>query len=425
LTQAAILVKDQPGEVNMNRRALFPSVVLSLLLAAAMSAAASRATQSARPAAQPVAIPFELVTKHIVLKVSVNNSRPLSFVLDTGDKYAVIDIDRARELGLNLQGQVRAGGAGAETSNGAFVRDSSFTIPGLDGFSQPVRLALPVGKLSPRFGQDFDGIVGTDFIKEFVVEIDYQARLMKLHHKDKFTYTGSGESIPIQLDSAGHPIIEAEVTPLGSQPIKGKFVMDLGSSAALALYSPFVRQRQLLGPHLKTIKVLGAGGAGGDITGQIGRVSELKLGRFRISHPFTLFSEDKAGAFASSALQGNIGAQIMNKFRVWLDYNHDRIILEPNSTFAKPFDRVFSGLSLQAEGKDYRTFRITDVLENSPASEVGLQKNDIITAVDGKPAAEFTLTKLGEMFERSATYKLTVRRGEQTLQVKLTPGKLV
>jgi hypothetical protein len=37
----------------------------------------------------PQTIPFELVTRHIVLKVSINNSRPLSFVLDTGDKYAV------------------------------------------------------------------------------------------------------------------------------------------------------------------------------------------------------------------------------------------------------------------------------------------------------------------------------------------------
>lgn len=236
---------------------------------------------------------------------------------------------------------------------------------------------------------------------------------------------GSGESIPIQLDSAGHPIIEAEVTPIGSEPVKGKFVVDLGSGAALALYSPFVRGRQLLSPSLKTIKALGAGGAGGQITGQIGRVAQLKIGRFTINNPITLFSEDKAGAFASSALLGNIGAQIMSKFRILLDYNQERIILEPNSTFAKPFDSAFSGLGLRAEGKDYRTFRVTDVLENSPASKAGLQENDIITAVNGTPAAELTLTKIGELFEQSTTYKLTVRRGEQTLQVKLTPGKLV
>jgi hypothetical protein len=180
----------------MNRKALIASLILNLLLATAMLTPAAPAPQSAKPATQPITIPFELVTKHIVLKVSVNNSRPLSFVLDTGDKYAVIDLDRAKELGLNLQGQVRVGGAGAETANGSFVREASFTIHGLDGFSQPVRLALPLGGLALRFGHDFDGIIGTDFIKEFVVEIDYQARLMRLHDKTNLLTPDRGRLFP-------------------------------------------------------------------------------------------------------------------------------------------------------------------------------------------------------------------------------------
>jgi C-terminal processing protease CtpA/Prc len=65
------------------------------------------------------------------------------------------------------------------------------------------------------------------------------------------------------------------------------------------------------------------------------------------------------------------------------------------------------------------------VLESSPASEVGLQKDDLIVKVDDKPASELTLTKLGEMFELPVVYKLTIRRGDQILQVTLTPRKLV
>jgi C-terminal processing protease CtpA/Prc len=82
-------------------------------------------------------------------------------------------------------------------------------------------------------------------------------------------------------------------------------------------------------------------------------------------------------------------------------------------------------VSVIAEGDDYRTFRVRAVLENSPASEAGLQKDDIITTVDGKSAKEFTLPKLNEMFERPVPYKLTIRRGEQTLQLTLTPRRLV
>jgi C-terminal processing protease CtpA/Prc len=151
----------------------------------------------------------------------------------------------------------------------------------------------------------------------------------------------------------------------------------------------------------------------------------MKIGRFRISNPITLFSEDKQGALASSAILGNVGEQIASKFRVFLDYSHDRIIFEPNKTFDDHFDRAFGGLALVAEGKDYRTFRVAEVLENSPGTEAGFQKDDIITAIDGKPAAELTLTKVIELFERPVTYKLTVRRGDQTLQLTLTPRKLV
>jgi len=163
-----------------------------------------------------------------------------------------------------------------------------------------------------------------------------------------------------------------------------------------ALYSPFVDRHRLLGPDLKTIRLIGGLGAGGKTTGRIGRVAELKIGPYSLSSPITLFSQDEAGAFAGSSLTGNIGAQIASKFRIFLDYGRSRIILEPNKTFNEPFDRAFSGLSLVAEGKDYRTFRVSEILENSPASEVGIQPNDIIASIDEVPAEQLTLSKLNE-----------------------------
>jgi PDZ domain/Aspartyl protease len=397
-----------------------------LLIAASLATAASRTIQTpATTAPAPVSIPFELVVRHIVLRVKVNNSPPLSFVFDTGDKVGLIDLERARELGLNLQGQIHVGGAGSTTLTGALVKDATWTLPGLEGFSQPVQAALPFGELSLRFGHAFDGIVGSDFIKKFVVEVDYQAGVIRLHDKDKFIYSGPGEAIPIEFNQQGHPIIAGEVTPVGGSPIKGKFVLDLGSSGCLALYSPFATEHRLPGSDLKTIKLIGAGGAGGRTNGRVGRVAELKIGAFKIFNPITDFSEDKAGAFASSALAGNIGEQVASKFKVFLDYDHKRIILEPSATFGEPFNRAQTGFALMAEGQDFTIFRITEVLDNSPASEAGLKKDDVITRVDDRPAAELSLTRLGEMFERPMTHKLTIRRGDQSLQVTFTPRRLI
>jgi predicted metalloprotease with PDZ domain len=176
---------------------------------------------------------------------------------------------------------------------------------------------------------------------------------------------------------------------------------------------------------LKTIQAIGVGGAGGQSTGQIGRVQSLQIGKFKVPNTLTLFSEDKSGAMATRALVGNIGQQIASKFKIFLDYSHERIILEPNSTFLEPMERVGSGMVLISDGQNHTTIRVTDVLDKSPAAEAGVQKDDIIISVDGKATSELNLTRLSEMFEQPQSRKLGIKRGEQALQITLTPRKLI
>ena len=399
------------------------SLILVLICILWTAPAASVPASIARADNAATVIPFELVNRHIFLNIKVGNTL-LSVIVDTGDKLAIIDLERAKSLGLTLQGEINVGGAGAGLLKGAYVKDGSFTMPGLDGFTQPVTLALPLDMLEPNFGHDVDGIIGSDFIKEYVVEVDYPARVLRLHNKQKFSYTGPGEIVPIKFNSAGHPIVQGEVVLKGRDPIRAEFVIDLGSGGALALHRPFVDEHRLPAPDQKTIRAIG-GGAGGEITGRVGRISGLKLARFTIDNPITMFSTDSKGAFANASIQGNIGEQIMCKFKILLDYDHNRIILEPNPNLKDPIERASSGLKLLGEGKDYRTFRVKEVLDDSPGTEAGLQKADLIISINGRPTAELTLTQLLEHFERTVPYKLTVRRGEQILQVTITPRALI
>src|SRR3982751_3338529 len=156
------------------------SVFLSTVVLATAAVAQTRSAPAVLSKTQTVEIPFELVSKHIFLKIKVGDSRPLNFVFDTGDQVAIINLPRAQELGLKLEGELKVGGAGPNTLSGAYVKDTSFSIPGLDAFSQPVRIALPLGAMAPQLGQDFDGILGAEFIRQFVVEIDYQKSVMRL-----------------------------------------------------------------------------------------------------------------------------------------------------------------------------------------------------------------------------------------------------
>jgi len=106
----------------------------------------------------PAVIPFELLTRHILIKTRINNSEPLWFILDTGDKVAIVDIERAKSLGLNLQGEIRVGGAGPGTLKGSTVRDASLTVVGVEGNTQPVRDIVGRAPITLRqFVQDYRG----------------------------------------------------------------------------------------------------------------------------------------------------------------------------------------------------------------------------------------------------------------------------
>lgn len=398
---------------------------LLLVVIAVFAQAPRQIVPAAQKPNEPVVIPFELASRHILIKTSINNSAPLWFIFDTGDKVAIIDLSRAQSLGLNLQGEINVGGGGEGTMKGSYVRDASLNVLGVEGHPQPVALALPLKGMAPRFGHDIDGIIGGDFIKDFVVEIDYSTRVLRLHNKDKFEYSGPGEIVPVSFINGGYPIILAELIVSGRQPLKGKFVIDVGSGGSLMLNRPFVEEENLLSAAPKTIRLMGAGGAGGKVSGRVGRLAGLKIGKLQVDEPSTAFSTDKGGAFGTSQIQGNIGHQILSKFKLFLDYGRERLIFEPNDSFKKPIAPAASGLVIVAEGSDYRTFRVDELLEDSPATEAGLKPGDILLSVDGRPSAVLTLTMLHEIFETPSPHKLSVRRGEQTLQLTLTPRRLV
>ena len=79
-----------------------------------------------------------------------------------------------------------------------------------------------------------------------------------------------------------------------------------------------------------------------------------------------------------------------------------------------------SGADIVAEGSDFTTFRILGIAPNSPAAEAGLLEAASITAIDGRPATEFTLDKINRMLRQAGSeYALTIKRGARLLDVKL------
>jgi PDZ domain len=383
-------------------------------------------TELTQPRSQPdVKIPFTLENRTIFLQVQAGGSRAYWFVLDTGDKYAVIDLDVAKVLGLKLGAPVDIGGGGKKAVMGNMLNDSPFSLVGLKNFSQPLFLALPLNDLAKTSGHEFAGILGTDFISEFVVEIDYLSKTITLHDKMNYQYRGPGQSFPITFNAAGWPEIQAAVIDGDRSAIEGKFVLDIGSGAALIVNKPFVESEHFLRPDRHTVPWLKGQGLGGGIDGSVGRVTGLQIGRFLIKHPVTVFSTAANGPFAGTESQGNIGAMILEKFKMTLDYKNNRVILEPNDRFDEPTSYDRSGLILESVGQNYQTVRIKTVADDSPASEAGLRVGDTLIAIDGQPVSELSLSVLRVKLQRAKACELLVERDGARLKVSLSLRDLI
>lgn len=77
-------------------------VIASSLMVVCMALTSSIYGLDTRSAAgkSALAIPFELVDSHIFLRISVNGSRPLSFILDTGASHTILSLRNAGSVTL-------------------------------------------------------------------------------------------------------------------------------------------------------------------------------------------------------------------------------------------------------------------------------------------------------------------------------------
>jgi hypothetical protein len=356
----------------------------------------------------------------LFLGVRLNGIGPRWFVLDTGALSSVVDADAAREIGLDASGSSVTEGAGGHARS-SILQNVTFDIgeARLEGLHPA---ALDLRKLGETYGRRLDGIVGSELFRRFVVEIDYEQRELSLFEPATYTGRTGAASLPLQFFDE-HPYVRASVLLPGGSEIEGDFVIDSGSNFPLILLPSFIEAHGLrrdLPPMLMTF----GRGVGGDVPLPVGRAQRLRLGGFTIERPVTSFPSE--GRFGRRGKAGNIGAAVLRRFRVVFDYSRGLVTLEPNGSFADPYEFDMSGLALGSEAPEYRTRKVHRVLERSPAERAGVEPGDAIIAIDGRNAEDIPLDALREMLRAPGkTFVLAIRRGERTLTVTLRTRRLV
>jgi Aspartyl protease/PDZ domain len=390
------------------------------------------ATAQTRPAARNVrfasgnsatGIPFDFEDNAIFLEVRVNNSRPLKFGFDTGAGLTILNARTAKELGLKAS-ETRLNG----TAVGGRIRGDVF-----QGVTLGVRGATVsnqmVGALSfesfPCEARSIDGIIGYDFIKEFVVEIDYSRRVINLYDPQTFNYRGAGQLIPLKIVRT--PFINAKLLIEGHAPVEGSFEVDTGSDSAVSLTSPFVKKNRLISAIGRTIETPSDEELGGKSRSFVGRVKGFQVGKFVLENPVVLLSEDTEGAMAEEGNAGPIGNQVFSRFMLTIDYSRSRMYLEPNEFFGNPFEYDMTGFDLWQEGAGCKVYKVGRVLKDGAGAEAGLQEGDVLLAVDDRAVEQLkSSSELYPFFAREGTeHTLTVQRDGQVLHLKIKLRRVI
>ena len=182
-------------------------------------------------------ISFELVNNLIIIPVELNGLH-LSFLLDTGvDTTVLFGINENDTLDISDAEKIRLRGIGGDEYIEALKSEGNQMKVG-KAVSNDLTLYLILDRkinFSPRLGFPVHGIIGSDLFQDFIVEINYKRKFIRLYEKDvRLRKTERYEAIPLVFFK-NKPYLNAEIEMEG-KIIRGTFLIDSGLSDALWLF---------------------------------------------------------------------------------------------------------------------------------------------------------------------------------------------
>jgi len=166
---------------------------------------------SANPLSCVHEIVYEPFAGLILVTVTIGDSPPLDFVLDSGaTQSSITDPFLARVLGLEVKEAGLARGVGSGAARVLEAEDTCIRIDGIE----VLRARLVVHNIGIRLaelaGREIHGFLGADLFERFVVEIDPVGRRLLLHDPETFDYRGGGYEVPLEVVDR-RPVVQGTV----------------------------------------------------------------------------------------------------------------------------------------------------------------------------------------------------------------------
>ncbi|MBV9765733.1 MAG: aspartyl protease family protein [Acidobacteriaceae bacterium] len=255
------------------------------------------------------------------LDVSIEGHRPVRLLLDTGASGILITQSAVDKAGLNHLGSFDSWGIGDKGTRKSFVTIADFCEVGSLKYKTCAIRALE-GK--GRVAGDEDGLIGADFFAGYLIQIDFQKRLLHLTPQPKRPDNPQGYDRAIPPEEAGFTPVFRFGHGLFVQTIvngrsSGLFLLDTGASIS-NIDSTFARlSTKIHGNDFMHVK---------GISGSVKDVfeadkAELQFAHFRQSNlGLVAFNLNNAPEHQEFRMSGILGIPVLSMFRLTIDYRN-------------------------------------------------------------------------------------------------------
>ncbi|MGD0382111.1 MAG: aspartyl protease family protein [Thermoguttaceae bacterium] len=328
-------------------------------------------------------------------------SKDYQFVLDTGATVSMFDVSLRSHLGPRVDSTPVTSASGERVELNLYSPPDA-RVGSLPLTKDPV-LCLELTPFRESSGCSVCGLVGMDFLKNWIIAIDFDEGRLDVLSADTERDPKWGEGIPFVYDEKGLMFVLATV----GGNIRTPFAVDTGDAGTGDLEGGLLTR--LVGA--REARVTGDGKAM-DLSGiqslKVARLSHLSLGSFR--HDNLRFISGKRNA---------LGLNYLSRYRLTINFPDKRLHLAKGKDFAYRDTGHTCGLNYLFKGGG---LEVISVDEKSPAHAAGFRPKDVIVKLGGKRVSEWKPSRIRRLLgAEGKAVQVTVQRGGKRLEMNFTP----
>ena len=281
---------------------------------------------------EPIKIPFRMHYRKPLMDLEINGEKA-TLMIDNGVLWNQVWLFGSPLIdGLDLRPLKKAAVEGAvkgDPTQAYISTNLTLKFENIIFTEQPSFVSPPAAGFAKMF-PGVDGQLSSTFFKHFIVEFNFIDNKIILHDPKQFKYNGNGSVLEMNANESGTYSVPFSLTTLNGDIYTDRVDIDFGGIYPLKI-ALNTKHNIKIPVDVKTKPSFG------NAIEYIRKIKSMTIGNYKFGNPTTIFGDEKTSRMHPTNL-GIIGLPLFIKFNIIFDYFNNKLYIEPNKYFDKPFE---------------------------------------------------------------------------------------